>query len=210
MAVIFVEIGRDVYIEGKHIEDAINEGVRRGYKKGYMRCSVVKDPLRRTNTGDNTPAVIYYDIVEGDKIVIHVAPKGFGSENMSTIKMLKPSDGPEGVKKTVIEAISRAGANPCPPVIVGVGIGGTMEKAALISKKALLRSVDERNPDPYYRDLENELLEKINNLGIGPAGLGGRITALGVNIETYPTHIAGLPVAVNISCHATRHKSATI
>ncbi|NMA67420.1 MAG: fumarate hydratase [Clostridiaceae bacterium] len=210
MTVIFIEIGQEVLIEGGNIEDAINEGVRRGYKKGYLRCSVVKDPLRRTNTNDNTPAVIHYDVIKGDKVKIHVVPKGFGSENMSTLTMLKPSDGVEGVKKTVIEAVSKAGANPCPPIIVGVGIGGTMEKAALISKKALMRPINEGNPDSYYKDLEDEILENINNLGIGPAGLGGRITALGVNIETYPTHIAGLPVAVNISCHATRHKSATI
>jgi len=210
IAVVFVEIGQEVLIEGGDIGEAINEGVRRGYKKGYLRSSVVGDPLRRTNTGDNTPAVIHYDIVQGDKIVIHVAPKGFGSENMSVLKMLKPSDGVEGVKKTVIDAVSIAGANPCPPVVVGVGIGGTMEKAALIAKKALMRPVGQRHADPYYRDLEDELLQKINNLGIGPAGLGGRITALAVNIEAYPTHIAGLPVAINISCHVTRHKSAIL
>lgn len=210
MAIIFVEIGQDLHISGGSLEEAIHEGVRRGYKKGYLRCSVVKDPLRRENTRDNTPAVIHYEIVEGDGLKIHVAPKGFGSENMSALKMLKPSDGVEGVKKVVIDTVSQAGANPCPPIVVGVGIGGSMEKAALLAKKALMRPLDQRHSDPYYKDLEQELLEKINKLGIGPAGLGGRMTALGVNIETYPTHIAGLPVAVNISCHVTRHKSVEL
>ncbi|MGI6085380.1 MAG: fumarate hydratase [Acetivibrionales bacterium] len=210
MVVIFVELGRQVHITGGSLEEALNQGVRQGYEKGFLRNSVVIDPLKRINTGDNTPAVIYYDIVEGESLTLHVAPKGFGSENMSALRMLKPSDGVEGVKRVVIDAVSQAGANPCPPMIVGVGLGGTMEKAALLSKKALMRTIDERNPDPYYKALEEELLESINKLGIGPAGLGGRITALGVNIETYPTHIAGLPVAVNIGCHATRHKSIEI
>jgi fumarate hydratase subunit alpha len=207
MAIVFVELGQDVHIKGQLLEDAINEGVRRGYKKGFLRNSIVKDPLKRENTMDNTPAIIHYEIKEGDKVKISVVPKGFGSENMSVLKMLKPSDGAEGVKNVVIDAVSAAGANPCPPVVVGVGIGGSMEKAALLAKKALLRPVDQNNPDPYYRALEEELLERINNLGIGPAGLGGRVTAIGVNILTYPTHIAGLPVAVNISCHVTRHRS---
>jgi len=210
MAVVFVEIGQSVHITGGSLEEAINNGVRKGYKKGYLRNSVVTDPLRRNNTGDNTPAVIHYDINNGDDLVIHMAPKGFGSENMSVLKMLKPSDGIEGVKAVITDAVSKAGPNPCPPVVVGVGIGGTMEKAAILAKKALLRPVGSSNPDPYYKALEEELLESINRLGIGPAGLGGRITALGVNIETFPTHIAGLPVAVNISCHVTRHKSITL
>ncbi len=210
MAIVFVEMGQEVQIRGGFVEDAINEGVRRGYKNGFLRSSVVRDPLLRENTNDNTPAIIYYEIVKGDGFTIHVAPKGFGSENMSVLKMLKPSDGIEGVKKTVLDAVSEAGPNPCPPIIVGVGIGGSMEKAALMAKKALMRPIDQRNPDLYYKELEEELLDKINKLGIGPAGLGGRITALSVNIETYPTHIAGLPVAVNIGCHVTRHKSAEI
>jgi len=210
MAVVFIELGQSVQIVGGSLEEAINNGVRKGYRKGYLRNSVVSDPIRRVNTGDNTPAVIHYEITDGDRITIHVAPKGFGSENMSVLKMLKPSDGIEGVKATVINAVSEAGANPCPPVVVGVGIGGTMEKAAMMAKKALMRPVDSSNPDPFYSALEQELLESINKLGIGPAGLGGRITALGVNIEAYPTHIAGLPVAVNIGCHVTRHKSVTL
>lgn len=210
MAIVFVEMGQEVQVCGGYIEDAINEGVRRGYKNGFLRSSVVKDPILRENTNDNTPAIIYYEIVKGDGFTIHVAPKGFGSENMSMLKMLKPSDGIEGVKKTVLDAVSEAGPNPCPPIIVGVGIGGSMEKAALMAKKALMRPVDRRNSDPFYKELEEELLTKINKLGIGPAGMGGRTTALSVNIETYPTHIAGLPVAVNIGCHVTRHKSAEI
>jgi len=210
MAVVFIELGQSVQIIGGSLEEAINNGVRKGYRKGYLRNSVVSDPIRRVNTGDNTPAVIHYEITDGDRITIHVAPKGFGSENMSVLKMLKPSDGIEGVKATVINAVSEAGANPCPPVVVGVGIGGTMEKAAMMAKKALMRPVDSSNPDPFYSALEQELLESINKLGIGPAGLGGRITALGVNIEAYPTHIAGLPVAVNIGCHVTRHRSVTL
>ena len=210
MVIIFVELGQEAHIVGGSLEEAINQGVRQGYKKGYLRNSVVEDPLRRKNTGDNTPAIIYYNIVEGDRLTLHVAPKGFGSENMSAIKMLKPSEGVEGVKKFVIDTVSQAGPNPCPPIIVGVGIGGCMDKAALLAKKALMRPIYESNPDPYYKDLEEELLDSINKLGIGPAGLGGRITALGVNIDVYPTHIAGLPVAVNIGCHVTRHKSITL
>jgi len=210
MAIVFVTIGQDVRITGGSLADAINEGVRRGYKKGYLRCSVVDDPITRKNTGDNTPAVIHYEIVEGDALRIDVAPKGFGSENMSALKMLKPSDGLEGIRKFVVETVSDAGPNPCPPVIVGVGIGGSMEKCALLAKKALLREVGSRNPQKHLAELEEQLLDEINRLGIGPAGLGGRITALGVMVEAWPTHIAGLPVAVNISCHATRHRSAVL
>jgi len=210
MAVVFVEIGQDVHIIGGNLYEAINEGVRRGYRNGYLRASVVKHPLNRVNTGDNTPAVIYTEIVDGDKIKIDVAPKGFGSENMSAVKMLNPSDGIEGVKSFVVKTVSDAGPNPCPPVIVGVGIGGTMEKAALLAKKALLRPVGSVSGDPDIAGLERELLRMINKLGIGPGGLGGNTTALCVNIEIYPTHIAGLPVAVNIGCHATRHASAII
>ncbi|MDR1592289.1 MAG: fumarate hydratase [Prevotellaceae bacterium] len=205
LAVVFVTMGQDVHIHGGFIEDAINEGVRRGYERGYLRKSVVREPLDRVNTGDNTPAVIHYDIVSGDIFHITVAPKGFGSENMSQLKMLKPSQGVEGVKEFVVNTVSEAGANPCPPIIVGVGIGGTMEKAALLSKKALLIPVGQHNPNPVLADLETELLAKINALGIGPAGFGGIITAMSVNILTYATHIAGLPVSVNIGCHVTRH-----
>lgn len=205
MTCIFVEIGQEVHIAGGSLEEAINEGVRQGYKEGYLRKSVVKDPLNRVNTGDNTPAVIYYNIVTGDKLKITVAPKGFGSENMSKIKMLKPADGIEGVKDFILEVVKLAGPNPCPPTVIGVGIGGTFDKAANLAKKALIRPTAVRNPDPFYSNLEEELLEKINSLGIGPQGFGGRTTALAINIETYPTHIAGLPVAVNINCHATRH-----
>ena len=204
MACVFVSVGQDVHIEGS-LTDAINEGVRRGYTEGYLRKSVVADPIRRGNTGDNTPAMIYYDIVPGDKVEITVAPKGFGSENMSAVKMLKPSDGIEGVKEFVIKTVEEAGPNPCPPVVVGVGIGGTFDKAAFMAKKALLRPLQSKNDDAFYAALEEELLEKINALGVGPQGLGGRTTALGVNIEQCPTHIAGLPVAVNINCHVTRH-----
>ncbi|MBZ4646200.1 MAG: hydro-lyase, Fe-S type, tartrate/fumarate subfamily [Clostridia bacterium] len=210
MAVIFVEAGQDAHIVGGSLTDAINEGVRRGYEKGYLRKSVVKDPLDRVNTGDNTPAVIHYDIVPGDKIKIIAAPKGFGSENMSAVKMLKPSDGVKGVIDFVIQTVDQAGANPCPPIVVGVGIGGTMEKAAYLAKKALLRPINQRSHNEYYGSLEQELLEKINRLGIGPQGLGGTTTALAVNIETFPTHIAGLPVAVNISCHVARHAEAVL
>lgn len=210
MAVVFIDIGQDVHFIGGSLEDAINEGVRAGYKKGYLRNSVVGDPIKRNNTGDNTPAVIHYELVEGDRIKIAVAPKGFGSENMSSVGMLKPSDGIDGIKSFIVSVVDKAGPNPCPPIIVGVGIGGTMEKAAVLSKKALLRPLDRRNDIGYIADLECELLQMINKLGIGPSGLGGRITALGVNIEVYPTHIAGLPVAVNLSCHATRHAEAIL
>lgn len=205
MTCIFIEMGQDVHVVGGNLEDAINEGVRRGYKEGYLRKSVLRDPLDRINTQDNTPAVIYYDVVPGNNFKITVAPKGFGSENMSKIKMLKPADGVEGVKNFIMDTVKEAGPNPCPPIVVGVGIGGTFDKAAYLAKKALIRPIDVRNNNPYYKKLEEELLEKINNLGIGPQGFGGRTTALGVNIETYPTHIAGLPVAVNINCHVTRH-----
>ncbi|EDT74319.1 MULTISPECIES: fumarate hydratase [Clostridium] len=210
MACVFLEIGQDVHFVGGNLEAAINEGVRRGYEDGFLRKSVVDDPIRRVNTKDNTPAVIYYDIVDGDKVKITLAPKGFGSENMSKIGMLKPSDGLEGVKNFVIETVKAAGPNPCPPMVVGVGIGGTFDKAAYLAKKALIRPINTSNKDEFYKDLEIELLEKINKLGIGPQGFGGKTTALGLNIETYPTHIAGLPVAVNINCHATRHKEAII
>ncbi|GMQ64798.1 fumarate hydratase [Vallitalea maricola] len=210
MAVIFCEIGQDVHITGASITDAINEGVRQGYEEGYLRKSVVKDPFFRENTKDNTPAIIHYDIVDGDKIKITVAPKGFGSENMSKIAMLKPADGIEGAKKAILNIVEQAGGNACPPMIVGVGIGGTFEKAAFLAKKALLRPVGNNSSKEYIKDMEEELLDKINKLGIGPGGLGGRTTALAVNIETYPTHIAGLPVAVNISCHATRHSTRII
>ncbi len=210
MAVIFIDIGQNVHIEGGDLTTAINEGVRRGYEKGYLRKSVVRDPLRRVNTEDNTPAIIHYNIIPGEKIKITVAPKGFGSENMSSLKMLKPSDGVDGVINFVVETVKNAGANPCPPMVIGVGIGGTMEKAATLAKKAVIRSIDNRNEDDYYRKLEGKLLEKINNLGIGPQGLGGTTTAIAVNIEVFSTHIAGLPVAVNINCHATRHAEAVI
>jgi fumarate hydratase subunit alpha len=210
MVVVFIEIGQDINVIGGDLTEAIHEGIRRGYKKGYMRKSIVSDPLNRINTGDNTPAVVHYDIVSGDNIKITLAPKGFGSENMSSIKMLKPSDGLKGVIEFVIDTVDKAGANPCPPIVVGVGIGGTMEKSAILAKKALLRPIDIRNKDPYYRDLEQELLNKINALGIGPQGLGGNTTALAVNIEVFPTHIAGLPVAVNINCHVTRHAEVVL
>lgn len=210
MLVAFVKIGNEVIIKGDTIEEAINEGVRRGYKNGFLRKSVVKDPLKRENTKDNTPAIIHYEFIKGDKIIIDIAPKGFGSENMSRIKMLKPSDGIDGVEEFIIETVELAGPNPCPPMIIGVGIGGTFEKCAILSKKALIRPINIRNSDKDIESLELRLLDKINKLGIGPAGLGGKTTALGVNIETYATHIAGLPVAVNISCHATRHQSVEI
>ena len=209
LACVFLSIGQDVHIKG-NLEDAVNEGVRKGYSQGYLRKSVVSDPLKRVNTGDNTPAMIYYDICPGDKLKITVAPKGFGSENMSQIKMLKPSDGIEGVKDFVIKVVEDAGPNPCPPIVVGVGIGGTFDKAAYLAKKALMRPVDQRNGEDFYAELEEELLEKINALGIGPQGFGGRTTALAVNIEKFPTHIAGLPVAVNINCHVTRHMTEEI
>lgn len=210
MACVFLEIGQEVHLTGGCLEDAVNEGVRRGYADGYLRKSVVADPLRRINTGDNTPAYIHTEITAGDKVKITVAPKGFGSENMSRIKMLPPSAGEKGVKDFIVETVEAAGANPCPPIIVGVGIGGTFDKAALMAKKALLMPVDKANEDPYYAEMEKELLDRINSLGIGPQGFGGRTTALAVNILTYPTHIAGLPVAVNINCHVSRHKEAVI
>ncbi|MBK5240847.1 fumarate hydratase [Clostridium sp.] len=210
MTCVFIEIGQDVHIIGGSLEDAINSGVASGYEEGYLRKSVVKDPINRVNTNDNTPAVIYYDIVVGEKFKITVAPKGFGSENMSQIKMLKPSDGLKGVKEFIIKVVKEAGPNPCPPIVVGVGIGGTFDKAANLAKKAAVREIDKANPNPYYADLEKELIEEINKLGIGPQGFGGKTTALGVNIETYPTHIAGLPVAVNINCHAARHAKAEL
>ena len=209
VACVFIKIGQEVHVNGS-IEDAINEGVRQGYTDGYLRKSVVRDPLDRVNTGDNTPAMIYYDVVPGDKIEITVAPKGFGSENMSRIAMLRHSDGLQGVKDFVVKAVEEAGPNPCPPIVVGVGIGGTFDKAAFLAKKALIRPVDVPNEDEFYANLEKELLEKINNLGIGPQGFGGMTTALAVNIEKFPTHIAGLPVAVNINCHVTRHSSEVI
>ncbi len=205
MAVLFLEIGQDVHIEGMAIEDAVNEGVRRGYTEGFLRKSVVKDPLIRENTKDNTPAVIHYSIVPGDKLKITLAPKGFGSENMSRVFMLKPADGEEGVKRAILTAVKDAGPNACPPMVVGVGIGGTFEKCALLAKQALTRPVNMHSEIPYVKEMEIELLEKINRLGIGPGGLGGTVTALAVNINTYPTHIAGLPVAVNICCHVNRH-----
>jgi len=209
VACVFVELGQDVHVIGD-ITDAINEGVRQGYKDGYLRASVVRDPLNRKNTGDNTPAMIYFDIVSGDGCKITVAPKGFGSENMSKIVMLKPSDGLAGVKAFVVQSVEQAGANPCPPVVVGVGIGGTFDKAALLAKKALLRDTDDANPDPAYANLEAELLETINALGLGPQGFGGRTTALAVKINVMPTHIAGLPVAINLNCHVARHIKACI
>ena len=210
MAVVFCDLGQEAHISGGLLTDAINEGVARGYVEGYLRCSVVADPLRRVNTNNNTPAVVHLRLVEGDALTITVAPKGFGSENMSQIKMLKPSDGLQGVKDFILKVVEDAGPNPCPPIVVGVGIGGTFDKAAFMAKKALMRSVDERNADPYYADLEQEMLEIINALGIGPQGFGGKTTALAVNIETFPTHIAGLPVAVNINCHVTRHKTEVL
>ena len=205
MAVVFLNIGQDLHIEGMDLHDAVNEGVRQGYREGYLRKSVVKDPLIRENTKDNTPAIVHIDIVSGDKLEILVAPKGFGSENMSRVFMLKPADGAEGVRKSVLEAVKDAGPNACPPMVVGVGLGGSFEKAAFLAKKALTRNLDQRSEKEHIRILEEELLQEINQLGIGPGGLGGSTTALGVNIETYPTHIAGLPVAINICCHVNRH-----
>ena len=207
LACVFVRLGQDVHIEGD-FNDAVNEGVRRGYAEGYLRKSVVCDPLRRVNTGDNSPAAITVELVPGDELKLTVVPKGFGSENMSRLAMLKPADGVEGVKRFVVETVQAAGSNPCPPIVVGVGIGGTFDKAAALAKYALLRPIDQPNADPYYGALEKELLEEINALGTGPQGFGGRTTALGLNIETMPTHVAGLPVAVNISCHVTRRASA--
>ena len=209
VACVFLDIGQEVHIEG-NLEDAVNEGVRQGYADGYLRKSVVADPLDRVNTKDNTPAMIYYNIVPGDKLTVTVAPKGFGSENMSAIKMLRPSDGYEGVKQFILQTVEAAGPNPCPPIVVGVGIGGTFDKAAFLAKKALMRPLDVRSEKPLYAKLEAELLEEINALGIGPQGFGGGTTALAVNVESFPTHIAGLPVAVNINCHVTRHKTEVL
>lgn len=210
MAVIFMEIGQDVHFEGGNLEDAVNEGVRQGYADGFLRKSVVKDPLIRENTRDNTPAVIHYEMTTGDSVKIIVAPKGFGSENMSRVFMLKPADGIEGVKNAILTAVKDAGPNACPPMVVGVGVGGTFEKCALLAKKALTRPINEHSDIPYVREMEAELLEKINRTGIGPGGLGGTTTALAVNINTYPTHIAGLPVAINICCHVNRHAVRTL
>lgn len=210
MAVIFMEIGQDVHFDGGSLEEAIEEGVRQGYVEGFLRKSVVSDPIYRENTKDNTPAVIHYEIVPGEQVKITVAPKGFGSENMSRIFMLKPAEGIEGVKNAILTAVADAGPNACPPMVVGVGIGGTFEKCALLAKKALTRAVNENSPIPYIKELEKEMLDKINNLGIGPGGLGGTTTALAVNINTYPTHIAGLPVAINICCHVNRHSVRVI
>lgn len=210
MAVLFVEAGQDLHIVGGSLSQALNEGVRRGYENGYLRKSVVTDPFERINSGDNTPAIIHYDIVPGDKLRITVAPKGFGSENMGGIKMCKPSEGLEGAMQFVVDTVDRAGGNPCPPIIVGVGVGGTMEKAALLAKKALTRPVGQNNPEERLAQIERELLKRINSLGIGPQGFGGTTTALAVNLETFPTHIAGMPVAVNVNCHAVRHKTITL
>ena len=210
MAVVFMEIGQDVHFEGGSLEEAIHEGVRQGYVEGYLRKSVVKDPVRRGNTGDNTPAMLYTEIVPGEQVKITVGPKGFGSENMSQIRMFKPSAGLQGIKDFILEVVETAGPNPCPPMVVGVGIGGTFDKCALLAKKALMRPLDSHNPDPFYAELEDEMLEKVNKLGIGPQGFGGKTTAIGLNIETMPTHIAGMPCAVNINCHVTRHKTEVI
>ena len=209
VACVFLKVGQEIHIDG-NLSEAIHEGVRQGYAEGYLRKSVVRDPLDRVNTGDNTPAMIYYDLVPGDQLEITVAPKGFGSENMSQIKMLKPSDGLQGVKDFILKVVEEAGPNPCPPIVVGVGVGGTFDKAALMAKQALLRAADSSNPNPFYAELEKEMLEKVNALGIGPQGFGGKTTALAVNIESCPTHIAGLPVAVNINCHVTRHQKEVL
>jgi fumarate hydratase subunit alpha len=208
--VIFAELGQEVHITGGGFADAINEGIRQGYTDGYLRKSIVEDPLRRKNTGDNTPGIIHLEIVPGDKLKLIVAPKGGGSENMSEVKMMKPADGVEGLKEFVVERVRRSGGNPCPPVIVGVGVGGTFEKCAYLAKKALLRELGSVHPDPYYADLEKELLEKVNATGVGPQGLGGRTTALAVHIEAHPCHIASFPVSVNLNCHAARHKEAVL
>ena len=210
MTVVFLKVGQEVHFEGGYIEDAINEGIRQGYREGYLRKSVVKDPVDRVNTKDNTPGVIHYEIVPGDQVEITIAPKGFGSENMSRLYMLKPADGLDGIRNAILETVKLAGPNACPPIVVGVGIGGTFEKCAILAKKALTRDLNSSSEIPYVKELEDEMLEKINNLGIGPAGLGGTMTALGVNIETYPTHIAGMPVAINICCHVNRHIRRTI
>ena len=210
MACVFLEIGQDVHLVGGNLAEAVDEGVRRGYTNGYLRKSVVADPVLRGNTGDNTPAMLYTEIVPGEQIKITVGPKGFGSENMSQIRMFKPSAGLQGIKDFILEAVETAGPNPCPPMVIGVGIGGTFDKAALLAKKALMRPVDSSNPNPFYADLEKEMLEKVNELGIGPQGFGGKTTAIGLNIETMATHIAGMPCAININCHVTRHKSEVI
>lgn len=210
MTVVFLKVGQEVHFEGTYIEDAINEGIRQGYREGYLRKSVVKDPVDRVNTKDNTPGVIHYEIVPGDRVEITIAPKGFGSENMSRLYMLKPADGLDGIRNAILETVKLAGPNACPPIVVGVGIGGTFEKCAILAKKALTRDLNSSSEIPYVKKLEDEMLEKINNLGIGPAGLGGTVTALGVNIETYPTHIAGMPVAINICCHVNRHIRRTV
>ena len=210
MACVFLEIGQDVHLTGGNLAEAVDEGVRRGYDKGYLRKSVVADPVRRGNTGDNSPAMLYTEIVPGEQVKITVGPKGFGSENMSAIRMFKPSAGLQGIKDFIIETVEAAGPNPCPPMVVGVGIGGTFDKAALLAKKALMRPIDSSHPDPFYADLEKEMLDKINELGIGPQGFGGKTTAIGLNIETLPTHIAGMPCAININCHVTRHKTEVI
>ena len=210
MACVFLEIGQDVHLIGGDLREAVDEGVRRGYDKGYLRKSVVADPIRRGNTGDNTPAMLYTEIVPGQQVKITVGPKGFGSENMSAIRMFKPSAGLQGIKDFILETVENAGPNPCPPMVVGVGIGGTFDKAALLAKKALMRPLGTHHPDPYYAALEDEMLEKVNALGIGPQGFGGKTTAIGLNIETLPTHIAGMPCAININCHVTRHKTEVL
>ena len=210
VACVFLEIGQDVHFVGGDLREAVDEGVRRGYTNGYLRKSVVRDPLQRVNTGDNTPAMLYTEIVPGDKVTVTLAPKGFGSENMSNLVMLKPSAGLQGVKDVILKTVEAAGPNPCPPMVIGVGIGGTFDKCALLAKKALMRPLGSHHPDPFYAELETEMLEKINSLGIGPQGFGGRTTALGLNIETMATHIAGMPVAVNINCHVTRHKTEVL
>ena len=210
MACVFLEIGQDVHFTGGDLREAVDEGVRRGYRDGFLRKSVVADPVRRGNTGDNTPAMIYTEIVPGDKVKITVGPKGFGSENMSAIRMFKPSAGLQGIKDFILETVENAGPNPCPPMVIGVGIGGTFDKAALLAKKALMRPLDSHHPDPFYAQLEEEMLQKVNALGIGPQGIGGMTTAIGLNIETLPTHIAGMPCAININCHVTRHQTEVL
>ena len=210
MACVFLEIGQDVHFVGGDLREAVDEGVRRGYTNGYLRKSVVADPIRRGNTGDNTPAMLYTEIVPGENVKITLGPKGFGSENMSAIRMFKPSAGLQGIKDFILETVEAAGPNPCPPIVIGVGIGGTFDKAALLAKKAIMRPLDIHNPDPYYADLETEMLQKVNALGIGPQGFGGKTTAIGLNIEVLPTHIAGMPCAININCHVTRHKTEVL
>ena len=210
MACVFLEIGQDVHLTGGDLREAVDEGVRRGYETGFLRKSVVADPVRRGNTGDNTPAMLYTEIVPGEQVKITVVPKGFGSENMSAIRMFKPSAGLQGIKDFILETVENAGPNPCPPLVIGVGIGGTFDKAALLAKKAIMRPLDTHHPDPFYAELEDEMLQKVNALGIGPQGFGGKTTAIGLNIETMPTHIAGMPCAININCHVTRHKSEVL